>query len=390
MVTQQYLFDGTKHVALHSLDTWGWSNGADWHGGDEPTLSVMQAYHLVPYLHGAVERRARGVASLPWALYRLDEPAGAAQDVKNDPSFTGIVRGMRQRLYRTEATLCLYGMAYWVKETNRAGRNLTPRWVVPTSINPHFDLVRGLTGYVRSAGTVTQELSPDQVVAFWVPNLVSEMGPGTAPAQVALSAARLLYNLDLFADGFFRRGAIKATLLTVEGNPSKAELERLESWWRRLLTGVRQAWQSIAIRSSVKPVTIGDGLADVQSRELTKQQRENICAALGVPHSLLSADAANYATSRQDKLNFLLDTILPEAALIEETLNDQLFTSLGVRFVFQTEQLEEMQQYEVEKAQALSALVDGPVMTVREARRMLGLADVPLPFAPDGAERKEA
>lgn len=159
----------------------------------------------------------------------------------------------------------------------------------------------------------------------------------------------------------------------MEGNPSRAELERLESWWRRLVSGVRRAWESIAIRSTVKPVVIGDGLKETADEVLTSQRREDVCAALGVPHSLISADAANYATSQNDKITFLTGTVIPACRQIEEALNEQLFGEMGLRFVFNPALLEEMQQYEVMKAQALAALVGQPIYTVNEARGLMGL-----------------
>jgi len=358
------LFDGVKSCALGSVDG-GWLAGSPDEG-----LSVLAAYRVVPYLYRAVDVRARSVSGMPWVLER-----GGA-DVAGDARYAGLVREMRQRLYLTESSLCLYGAAYWLKERNRAGLNVTPRWLVPGSVTPRFDVQAGLVGFDRAVGSAVQRFSVDEVVCFWLPNVAGELGPGVAPAQVALTAAQALHHLDEFVDGFFRRGAIKATLLTVEGNPPRSELDRLESWWRRMVSGVRNAWQSVAVRSTVKPVTIGDGLSDIESRELVVQQRENVCAALGVPHSLLSADAATYATAQQDKLTFLTETVLPQARFLEEVMNAQVCEPLGVRFRFQPERLEEMQQFELQKAQAVMALVGGPVLTVDEARALLGYGPV--------------
>jgi phage portal protein BeeE len=99
-----------------------------------------------------------------------------------------------------------------------------------------------------------------------------------------------------------------------------------------------------------------------------------VCAALGVPHSLISADAANYATSQQDSLNFYQQTVVPQALLIEEVLNDQIFADAGLRWQFHPEQLEVFQAAEMQKAQAVARLVGRPIMTVDEGRAWMGLA----------------
>jgi hypothetical protein len=370
MPPEQYIFDGIKSISLDDFDEGKWlylSGMPDDRQGD---ISVLRAYSAVPYLYRAADIRAKAIAAMPWALYRGQR---SRLDVQDEPQYRGIMRGLRQRLYLTESALCLYGEAYWLKETNRAGLNLTPRWVLPTSISPRFDPTEGLIGFDRAWGDGVQHLKPEQVVCFWTPNLMAELGPGVAPAQVALAAARVLYSLDLLLDGYFKRGAIRPTLLSITGNPPKTEVERLESWTRRLWAGVRNAFQIQGVRSEIKTTVVGDGLEHIQNREITIQQHQHICAAMGVPHSLLSADAANYATSQSDKLTFLNQTVIPSAVLIAEILNEQLFSGLGLRFEFLPNQLEEFQQNEVSKTQNLVPLVESGIMTIDEARAFLGL-----------------
>lgn len=357
------LYDGVKQYSLTTLHLWQAEDE------DGRVLTPLAAYGCVPYVYRAVQLRSLAVASMPWVLVRERDAA----DVTTDPAYRSLVRGMRMRLYATEADLCLYGAAYWLKETNRMGRNLVLRRVLPPSIQPCYDPHWGLVGFERHTASGTQRLGGDEVVYIWQPSVRAEVGPGLAPIQVALAAAGVLHHLDRFAEGFFQRGAIKATLLSVEGNPAKAELDRLEHWWRRLVSGVRRAWESVAIRSTVKPVVIGEGLEALASETLTTQRREDVCAALGVPHSMIAADAANYATAQQDKITFLTTTIIPACELIAEALNEQLFQPLGLCFRFQPAQLEELQQYEVLKAQALAQLTGQPILTVDEARAMMGL-----------------
>jgi HK97 family phage portal protein len=367
-----YLFDGSKSLPLSGVSRPEWVYATSSLDNDSSDLSTFQAYTLVPYLYRAIDLRAKAVSGMPWLLVRERDRA----DISRDPAYRSIVRGMRMRLYVTEAALCLYGAAYWLKEANRLGGNLSPRWVLPTSIMPRYDTQQGLVGFERLDNIDnhgTRRIGLSDVVYIWQPGLSADIGPGIAPAQVALAAAGVLHNLDRFTEGFFKRGAIKATLLSVEGNPSRAELDRLEQWWKRLATGVRRAWESIAIRSTVKPVVIGDGLKDTVDEVLTRQRREDVCAALGVPHSLISADAASYATSQQDTLNFYQQTVVPQSLLIEEALNEQLMEPEGLRWQFQPERLEVFQAAEMQKAAAVAKLVGEPIMTVNEGRAWMGL-----------------
>jgi HK97 family phage portal protein len=160
-------------------------------------------------------------------------------------------------------------------------------------------------------------------------------------------------------------------MLKIPPKTSKAEKEQVEAWWRRFFSGVWNSHRAKAITNTVEVETVGDSLDEMASEELTTIAREDVCAAMGVPHSLISADAANYATSQQDALNFYQQTVLPSATLIAEIINDQIMPD-GYELVFHPEQLEVFQQHEVSKAQALSTLTGQPILTVDEARAMLG------------------
>jgi HK97 family phage portal protein len=338
-------------------------------GAPEGELSALRAQQVVPWVYRAVDLRANAVADMPFGLYQTND---APLDESEARAITALLKSL---LYLTEAALCVYGAAYWVKEENRAGLNVTPRWVVPSSMTPQYDAARGVIGFERRVASAAIPLSLDEVVYFWIPSLTSELGAGIAPAQAALRSANLLNYLDSFASGFFQRGAVKATLLTVQGTAQPAEMERLERWWNRLLAGVKNAWRSVAIRADVKPVVIGSDISEASAPELKNAAREDVATAFGIPQTLLMSNAANYATAVNDVLVFTLWTVLPECRRIQETLNAQMFDELGLRFEFEPKRLEQMQQYELQKAQSVQALTGGAaILDVDEARALLGYA----------------
>ncbi len=95
--------------------------------------------------------------------------------------------------------------------------------------------------------------------------------------------------------------------------------------------------------------------------------------------TLLTASAANYATSLADRLNFYDTTVVPQTLLIGEALNSQWLAALGLRLRFAPQRLEIYQAAEVQKAQQIAALVGAPVLTVDEARALLGYAPLVAP-----------
>jgi HK97 family phage portal protein len=384
-----YVTDGVKtDLTLDSARGWSFISG-----NDTTDLSTVQAWASAAYVHRAVDLRAQAVSSMPWGLYR----AGSDTDLKDDERYKSLVRGMRVLLWRVEAALCIYGAAYLLPVSNRAGLNLRLDWLLPSSIVPRYDS-HGLSHFDRvvpwmrqrdNERPAYQRIETDDLVYIWLPSLQYELAPGLPPVAVACKAAGVMTSLDSFAQGFFDRGAIKMTLLAIDGNPSNDAMQKLEGWWNSIASGVKNAWKSIVIRANMQPVVIGEGIKELADEVLTTHKREDISAALGVPHSLMSADAANYATAEQDTLNFYQTTAVPQALLIEEVINAQLFERLGLQLRFDPSMLECFQKSEVQKAQSIVPLVSGGIVSIDEARLMLGYEPLPQEEPPEDGKPQQ-
>ena len=100
---------------------------------------------------------------------------------------------------------------------------------------------------------------------FWKPDPFVELGPPqVTPVGAALAAAGVLFNLDQFAARFWKSGAIKATLLSVDGNPTKDAQLELKTWWQKTVSGINNAFSSQVIHAGkVTPVVIGEGLSSL-------------------------------------------------------------------------------------------------------------------------------
>src|SRR4030095_4757783 len=179
------------------------------------------------------------------------------------------------------------------------------------------------------------------------------------------------------------RGAIKATVLRVDPDTMDDQLQKIESWWKRFFSGIKKAWSTAAIRSNaLEAVVVGEGLESLTNSELTTERRQSIATSLGVPHSIVAADAANFATAQQDEINFITNCLIPEARLIERTLNRQMFVPVGLRFKFQPERLSAMQEDEEQRGQAYSLSVN-PKMKPSVAAQLVGLN------LPDGVDYED-
>jgi phage portal protein BeeE len=366
----QIFYDGAKAIPLQQLPPEAWT----YH--DEETESSTHAiYAAVAFLYRAIDVRANALSGLPWAILRGDTELWSS-DEPDMPDTMQPFADIQDLLWQTEMALCLGSRAYWHKERNRTSV-LSVRWLKPSSMFPVWKNV-GLTGFERRVGTQVYPLPVEDVVYVWLRGQ-GETEPRPAPAVAALAAANVISNTDKFAAAFFERGAIKASILNIDEQTSDADRSAIKSWWKRIFSGINNAHASEVIRGPITVTNIGEGIQELSSASLTQEKREDIATALGVPHSFILSNAANYATAQQDELNFYNTTILPEAAQIERQLNQQLFEEMGYQFQFRPQEMSVFQEDEEQRAASLAQLV-GAGVPLPVAMQMLGFT------LPDGIE----
>jgi hypothetical protein len=394
-----YAFDPEQKavVPLSALSPAAWTPEDHDPDGATPRLGVYRARRIVGTLYRCVDIRAKAVAHVPFAL----ELGG--KDVTDDDAMQPLIGRIRRMLHLSEAALCCYGAYYYELGTNIAGRNLTPFWLAPQTVTP-ITSTKGLEGFRRvSPGGVSefrQKLRGTDPAQFkgllygWLPSIEDELGPDVAPAVVALTKAGVIRGLDGTLASFFNRGLIKMTLFQVEGNRQPQDMEKLQTWVNRVMTGVKNAWRSVIIRDSIKPIVIGDGVKDIGSPEIERAAREGIAETMGVPQSMLMSDVLAGGTVEAEQVNFYEMTVIPQCELIQTAYNDQYLARLDMRMYFDPDKLPVMQAAQLRKAKAVSELVPGtPILTVDEARALLNYGPMPAALAapmPAGGEGDEA
>lgn len=347
----------------------GWFRGES----DSTRVNVDVLYREQSVFHQCVNLRAGAVSGMPWAIYgRGDEPIWTDEDGMV-PANLQWLGDLPRLLYLWEASLCTMGAAYTLKI--RRGRNAYQglQYFNPMKVEPLVNATQGVYAFRRTLASGMETYPADDIFALFLPDPFRELGPGASEAQSAMRNARVLRAVEGFLQGYMDTGLIKKTILTVdsEGRPQEEELKRLESWWQKFLAGFKSS-EAKVMSKAVKPHVIGDGLSDLNSPELNEDQRKGIAAGFGIPYSLISSSAANFATKKADQVDFYGMTVIPRANLIQRQFNRQVLSPLGLEFRFEPERLEVLQAAELEKAQTISAIVGRPVLTVNEGRALLG------------------
>jgi portal protein len=354
--------DGVKSIPLSQFPAEAWTSVIEAVGSGTRTTA---AYKKVPWLYRGVNARADAIANMP----RSWEVNGKEVEVHDLP-FELDVNTFYNEI---EGDLTLFGAAYvwtdWPKPlaTRRIAR------LIPSSIKPKYTREAGLVGFERTVGSNKVELSLQEVAPIWLPNREKEVGPGTPPGQAALRAAGALDFIDTYVEKFFEQGTVSPVIIGLDDTAEDQDVERIENWFKRKLTGIANAFGAVAVRSSVTPHKLAQNELDkLALKDLNDQKREDISTALGVPQTMLFSNAANYATANQDAFNWYELTINPESVRIDQALDARLWRGLGIRVRSRPERLEMYQEREAEKASKMTTFYDRAIVTKNEVRKQAG------------------
>ena len=352
----------TKNISVGQLDEFmdyvAMQSGGGTVAASE-MLNIAMSFRALDIIAGAVSR-------LPMAIYRGEEDVTEAELPRYWPDL----------MYRLTESYMLFNAAYTLKEANGYGANVQWRFLVSPAMQYKTDTVTGkLSGFTYN-GTPIPDYEK-KLLWWWWPNVLSEVGPGSGPTNAALNDATLIKYLTEFAMSYFQRGGFPVTLLQLGGPITPQEQEKLESWWNSMIAGVKRAFRAVLITNKITTNQIGSNIKDTVATDLYSQAAEAVAIAYGIPLSKLMSNAANYATALSDDVTFYTNCVVPIAMRLIDTWNERVYEPQGLTIVAEPERLEIMQQYELQKAQTLSSLVGGPIMTRAEARAMLGYDDEP-------------
>lgn len=317
-------------------------------------------YSAESYMYRCVNLRAATLASMPWRIERIsDGETVATSEDQAMPLELSWLGNFYSLLYVTEADLSLFNQgAYWYKVRNAMGIKEIKR-LLPSSVSWQQVGMTDEVEFNRISSIHAGAFDSNDVVYFWRYNAMSELGSGTCPAHAALSDSGLLYSVNQFAIDFFDRGAIKGTLLTVDGNAKNPEIEKLEKWWQSVYSGLKKSWQTAAVRAGVNVVKIGEGIGELSNTNLTTEKREAITTAFGTPDSLVMSNASTFATAQQDVKNFYTQTMIPEFLFVAGIANEQLLEPEGYRLILEAQKIPELQEDEEERAASFVQIVNG-------------------------------
>jgi HK97 family phage portal protein len=343
--------------------------------------SVTAAYAASVWAYRCINIRAQSIAGVPLLILDGDEA------LENHPLNDVFSDEGSDLIARVEYALCIWGKAFLEITRAPIGNRRGLHWLNPGAVTiqktaagiERFD-------YTPQRGGAVRSFAPDEVVYLHTFDPHDDLG-AISPLEVALTSVGVDQGTRKLAQSFFENGARIEGILSVPG-ASNQDIDGIEAKWRKVFRGVGNWFKTLVIGSdkmTYQPISYP--MSELALADVSAETRRDICAVFGVPPVIAGAwEAANYATSQEQRQSLYTETLLPEMDFIADQINLQyaqpLYPGLVVQFdVGAIDALREdallQQQEALTRNQALEIALRAGLMTPNEARLEMGLDPLP-------------
>jgi len=315
-----------------------------------------------PLFRAALSRIAQSAASVPLKVYDGDKEIEhhITERFADNLSTHQAIQLIVQDLYT-------FGNSFFM--IRRVGKR-----AVGLTYLPYHSVAVSESQIVVYTETGTQPIAREDLVWFKFVNPADPDGLGVSVAQTLAFHIKLLNEIDRLCFDYIRNGALPMGIIKVstpiEKNALEREKERFHAAFGR---GNRYQW--FITTSGVTLETVSSQLRLGDLPEIRRTLREEILSVLNVPPAVLGFyEYANYANAREQTKIFWRETVIPLLVMIAETVNAQYLSKLksSVWCEFDFTAIPYTKERLDEVASSLRALVDSGILTINEAREVLG------------------
>ncbi len=277
--------------------------------------------------------------------------------------------------------LGLTGNAYWLKdEVDLVGRPTALYPLLPQHIEPVPDRKQKISSYIYRVNGQEIIFDAKEIIHFkrTHPN---DLCMGLGDVEGSEAVFNDFINKDTLNEKFLSQGAQPSGILHRKDSiEDQDQWEALKSKWEADYGGKENAGKTAFLNGDWNYIKLGMTMAEMQALEKERWTTEQIILNHGVPLSVFGLkNAQNYATSRQEEVNFRRYTIVPLIDVIVTKLNNDGFISAknaNLMLSYDFDGLVDMEQI----SKDFGPLVDRGIMTRNEVRERahLELVDDPL------------
>lgn len=272
----------------------------------------------------------------------------------------------------------LVGNAYWLKDQiDMKGRPLHLYPLMPQHMRVVPDKENKISSYIYTVNGNEVRYTPEEIIHFRsVHPSDSIMGMGSI--EPSESIYNEFINKSFLGEKFIENGAQLSGVMTRETDiADEAQWAKLRKKFNVEYAGKKNAGKVAFLNGKWNYHRLGMTMAEMQSIEKEKWNVEQIFLNHGIPLSIVGIDgAANYATARQDEVNFRKYKIVPLLDMLVGKINSDGFLGTGDQISYEMSGLIDVEQIVKE----YKPLVELGAMTANELRELcnLPLIDNPL------------
>jgi HK97 family phage portal protein len=226
-------------------------------------------------------------------------------------------------LYLTTFHLKTTGNAFWLKdEMDSLGRPKSLYPLLPQHIKIRAHEKSKIADYEYNINGKKIVFKPEEIIHFKRPHANDSIfGLGDIGASEPLF--NKFMNNDSYSQSFFKNGAFPSgVLVREEYDGDEVDFQRFKRKWASEYTGTGSQGKTAWLNGKWSYIQLGLSNKELQTIEQSELNTEQIFLAHGVPLSVAGIkEASNYATARQEYINFRRHTVLPMVKLIFSRIN---------------------------------------------------------------------
>lgn len=231
-----------------------------------------------------------------------------------------------------------------------------------------------ITGYHIANRGQSFDLESAQVIHVRLANPTGDYY-GVPPSQIVRNTILTRLYLSGYIKNFFLNNALMGTTFSTEHGLTKEEKEKIRKEIKRLYGGHGKAFATAILDHGAKLDRISHNIKDLMPDVLYKLMREEIIAAYGLTHIMISVmDDMSYANAKIARRVFIENRGLPILRLLESVLNLQLTSQFDkdIRLYFDRTKIPALQEDENEKSKRIVEQYKSQLITLNEGRGQLG------------------
>lgn len=202
--------------------------------------------------------------------------------------------------------------------------------------------------------------APDQMILFTYYDPSNHLA-GLAPYVVTGLTLEQEFYIARWNINFFKRGTRPPIVLSTEQIFTPETRKVVKSNIMKEFSGVERGQDVFLAEGGYKPIPVNNNKKESDFTEGRELNREEICAAYGVPPALVGIYRyANYANSEQQTKTFWYSTLFPKMEDFRDIINSILFDRFfpGTRFEWNFQSIRELSADGTKQADAAKTYFD--------------------------------